>query len=83
MRERLAVPGTDIFLVLRVPTTAPFPGVSALPPLTGLDGGQTPPATNEVPIFGLSYTSTDGVTFNQNATFNFRFSLVLSTPPTP
>ena len=28
----------NLFLVLRLPTTAPFPGVSALPPLIGLDG---------------------------------------------
>jgi hypothetical protein len=63
MRERLAVAGTDVFLVLRVPTTPPFPGVSALPPLIGLDGGV---AMNDVAIFGLSYTSTDGVTFTQN-----------------
>lgn len=71
---------TDLFLVLRLPTSAPFPGVSALPPLIGLDGGVTP---NDAPIFGYSYTSADGVSFTRSATFNFRFSLVLSEPPTP
>jgi hypothetical protein len=30
---------TDLFIVLRLPTTTPFPGVSALPPFIGLDGG--------------------------------------------
>ena len=65
---------TDLFLVLRLPQ-APFPGVSALPPLIGLDGGV---AANDVPIFGLSYTSDDGVTFNQVANFNFRFRLIVS-----
>ncbi|HSK79140.1 MAG TPA: matrixin family metalloprotease [Thermoanaerobaculia bacterium] len=65
---------TDLFLVLRLPP-APFPGVSASPPLIGLDGGV---AVNDVPIFGLSYFSADGVTFNQVANFNFRFQLILS-----
>lgn len=64
---------TDLFLVLRIPP-GPFPGVSALPPLIGLDGGV---AANDVPIFGLSYTSPDGVTFNQVADFNFRFQLLV------
>lgn len=65
---------TDLFLVLRLPQ-APFQGVSAIPPLIGLDGGV---AVNDVPIFGLSYTSDDGVTFNQVANFNFRFRLITS-----
>jgi hypothetical protein len=65
---------TDLFLVLRLPQ-GPFAGVSATPPVIGLDGGV--PA-NDVPIFGLSYTSTDGVTFNRVNNFNFRFSLILS-----
>jgi hypothetical protein len=68
---------TDLFMVLRVPTTSPFPGISGQPPLIGLDGGV---ATNDVPIFGLSYTSSDGVTFTRSSSFNFRFSLVLSHP---
>ena len=67
---------TDLFLVLRLPP-GPFPGVSAAPPLIGLDGGAG--VTNDVPIFGLSYVSDDGgVSFRQNTHYNFRFSLVLS-----
>jgi hypothetical protein len=68
----------DLFLVLRIPSTTPYPGVSAQPPLIGLDGGNP---TNDVPIYGYSYTSTDGVTFNQVTNLNFRFSLVLSESP--
>jgi len=68
----------NLFLVLRIPTTTPFPGVSGLPPLIGLDGGV---AANDAPIFGYSYTSTDGVTFNQVTNFNFRFALVLAEKP--
>lgn len=65
---------TDLFLVLRLPQ-APFPGVSGFPTFIGLDGGV---AVNDVPIFGLSYTSDDGVNFNQVANFNFRFQLIVS-----
>lgn len=65
---------TDVFLVLRLPQ-GPFPGVSAIPPVIGLDGGV---AVNDVPIFGLSYTSTDGVSFSQVTNFNFRFALEIS-----
>jgi hypothetical protein len=68
----------NLFLVLRVPTTTPFPGVSAAPPLIGLDGGV---AANDAPIFGYSYTSTDGAAFNQVTNFNFRFALVLAAKP--
>lgn len=68
----------NLFLVLQIPTAGPFPGVSGFPPLIGLDGGV---AVNDVPIFGTSYTSTDGVTFNRNANFNYRFSLILSENP--
>lgn len=72
-------PEKDVFLVLRVPTSSPFPGVSAFPPLIGLDGGV---ATNDVPIFGLSYLSTDdGATFAQSGTYNYMFSLILSESP--
>jgi hypothetical protein len=67
----------NLFLVLRLPTTTPFPGVSALPPTIGLDGGV---ASNDAPIFGYSYTSPDGVTWTQSTTFNFRFSLVMTKP---
>lgn len=65
---------TDVFLVLRLPQ-GPFPGVSAIPPVIGLDGGV---AVNDVPIFGLSYISTDGVSFSQVTNFNFRFALEIS-----
>jgi hypothetical protein len=65
----------NLFIVLRLPTTTPFPGVSALPPLIGLDGGV---ASNDAPIFGYSYVSTDGVTWSQVTNFNFRFSLVVA-----
>jgi hypothetical protein len=68
----------NLFMVLRVPTATPYPGVSGLPPSIGLDGGN---ATNDVPINGLSYLSTDGVTFNQVNNFNFRFSLIVTKAP--
>ena len=68
----------NLFMVLRVPTTTPYPGISGLPPSIGLDGGN---ATNDVPINGLSYLSTDGVTFNQVNNFNFRFSLIVTKAP--
>jgi hypothetical protein len=67
----------NLFLVLRLSTTSPPPGVSALPAVIGLDGGN---ATNDVPIFGLSYSSPDGATFTRNNTFNFRFSLIVAKP---
>jgi hypothetical protein len=67
----------NLFLVLRVPKTPPFPGVSGQPPFILLDGGN---ATNDVPIFGLSYTSPDGVTFTRTNTYNFRFSLIVAKP---
>ncbi len=65
----------NLFIVLRLPTATPFPGVSALPPTIGLDGGV---ASNDAPIFGYSYVSTDGATWNQVTNFNFRFSLVVT-----
>jgi hypothetical protein len=65
----------NLFIVLRLPTTTPFPGVSAAPPLIGLDGGV---ASNDAPIFGYSYVSTDGVTWSQVTNFNFRFALVVA-----
>ena len=70
----------NLFIVLQLPAS-PFPGVSAAPPLIGLDGGV---AVNDVPIFGLSYTSTDGgATWNKVTNFNFRFSLIVSKPVIP
>ena len=67
----------NLFIVLRLPTTTPFPGVSGLPPLIGLDGGN---ATNDVPINGFSYLSTNGTTWTQVNNFNFRFALVVTAP---
>ena len=69
----------NVFLVLRLPTTAPFPGVSALPPLIGLDGN--PGLANDVPILGRSFTSADGAVFTRDTNFNYMFSLVLSSLP--
>lgn len=71
----------NLFLVLQIPTSTPFPGVSNQPPLIGLDGGV---AMNDVPIFGLSFVSDDGgATFTRNNTFNFMFSLTVSASPLP
>jgi hypothetical protein len=68
----------NLFIVLQIPTTTPFPGVSGQPPFIGLDGGATP---NDVPLFGLSFISMDnGATWTQVPNFNFRFSLVTSLP---
>jgi len=58
---------TDLFLVLRIPTGTPFPGVSGIPPLIGL----TAPAT-----VLRSYTSTDGATWTPVGNFDFHFKLV-------
>lgn len=74
---------TDLFLVLRIPS-GPFPGVTGVPPLIGLDGPTPTVPINDVLIFGLSYLSRDGgATFTKNTNFNFRFSLVLSEPTVP
>jgi hypothetical protein len=68
----------DLFLVLRVPEDGNFPGFSHTPPLIGRDGGV---ATNDSPIYGYSYTSTDGRTFTRSTDFNFMFKLILSEDP--
>lgn len=71
----------NLFIVLQLPTTTPFPGPSGLPPFIGLDGGVP---LNDVPIFGQSFISDDGgVTWTQVTNFNFRFSLVTSLPVEP
>lgn len=63
----------NLFLVLQIPTSTPFPGVSGQPPLVGLNTAGT--------IFGLSFLSDDGgITFNRITNLNFRFSLILSEP---
>jgi hypothetical protein len=72
----------NLFIVLQIPTTTPFPGVSGLPSLIGLDGAGTPNGLpNDAPIFGLSFSSIDGgATWTQVPNFNFRFSLITSLP---
>ena len=70
---------TDLFLVLALPPTGPFPGPGGAAPVVGLDGGV---AANDAPIFGLSYVSNDGgASFAQVTNFNVMFSLVLSATP--
>ncbi len=63
----------NVFLVLKIPTTTPFPGISGQPPLIGLNNTGT--------IFGQSFLSDDGITFTRRTDFNFMFSLVLSEAP--
>lgn len=64
----------NVFLVLQIQGTTPFPGVSAQPPLVGLNTTGT--------IFGLSFLSLDGgATFQRRNTQNFRFSLIMSETP--
>lgn len=58
----------DLFLVLRVPTATPFPGVNALPPLVG--------ASRLGPLALRSYRSSDGVTFTLIPDLDFLFRLV-------
>lgn len=60
---------TDLFLVLRIPTTTPYPGVSGLPPFIGLDLN---------PPFGTSYFSSTGASFSP---VNFNFLFALSSTP--
>ena len=65
----------NLFLVLRIPTTTPYPGISGQPPLIGLNV--------TAPILGLSFVSSDGgATFSKVTNANFRFSLVLAQLPT-
>lgn len=56
----------DLFLVLRLPLDGELP-------LIGLDGGSD---ENDVPIFGDSFISTDGQTFEPSSEYNFLFRLV-------
>lgn len=69
---------SNLFLLLRVPLTQPFPGISGVAPRIGLDGTNSATIANDVPIFPLSYTSSNGTSFIRDPRFNFRFSLVLS-----
>jgi hypothetical protein len=72
----------NLFIVLQVPTTTPFPGVSGQPPFIGFDGAGPPNGQpNDAPIFGLSFSSTNGgATWSRNPAFNIRFSLIVSKP---
>jgi hypothetical protein len=71
----------NLFIVLQLPTTTPFPGVSGQPPFIGFDGGPPGGQPNDAPIFGLSFSSTDGgATWSRNQNFNIRFSLIVSKP---
>lgn len=65
----------NLFLVLQI-QSAPFPGVSAQPPLIGL--------SSQAPIRGRSFLSTNGgLTFIRRNDFNIMFSLTASqVPPT-
>jgi hypothetical protein len=66
----------NLFIVLQVPTTTPFPGVHGLPPLIGLE--QRPPndPSNDP---SKSFVSNDGgATFVRVPNFNYRFSLIVS-----
>lgn len=64
---------TDLFLVLQLPTTTPFPGYSAFAPTIGV-GSATP-------LTRFSYTSADGGnTWSQSLVYNWRFSLITSLP---
>jgi hypothetical protein len=72
----------NLFIVLQVPTTTPFPGVSGQAPFIGLDGSGAPGGLpNDAQIFGFSFISIDGgATWSQVTNFNFRFSLITSLP---
>ncbi|MGB7070555.1 MAG: matrixin family metalloprotease [Pyrinomonadaceae bacterium] len=65
---------TDLFIVLQIPTSAPYAGVSGQPPLIGLDSP---------PLFGYSYFSDNGGATWTSAAFNFMFSLVASETTNP
>jgi hypothetical protein len=72
----------NLFIVLQLPTTTPFPGVSGQPPFIGFDGAGPPNGQpNDAPIFGLSFFSFNGgATWFRNQAFNIRFSLIVSKP---
>jgi hypothetical protein len=72
----------NLFIVLQLPTTTPFPGVSGQPPFIGFDGAGPPNGQpNDAPIFGLSFFSFNGgATWFRNQGFNIRFSLITSKP---
>ena len=63
----------NLFLVIQI-RPAPFPGISAQPPLLGL--------STQAPILGRSFLSTNGgLTFTRRNDLNFRISMVASQIP--
>jgi hypothetical protein len=63
----------NLFIVLQLPTTTPFPGVSGQPPFIGFDAADPP--------IGLSFFSFNGgATWSQDLHFDIRFSLIVSKP---
>jgi hypothetical protein len=62
----------NLFIVLRLPTVNPFPGIHAQPPGVGV--------SITAPLFGLSYTSGNGIDFNPLTGLDIRFSLLLAQP---
>ena len=64
----------NLFLVIQIPSPAPFAGVSNQPPLLGL--------STQAPILGRSFLSTNGgLTFTRRNDLNFRISLIASQIP--
>jgi hypothetical protein len=64
----------NLFIVIQIPTTTPFPGISGQPPLLGLNTTGT--------IFGFSFISDNGgASWTRITNLNFRISLVLSQKP--
>jgi Matrixin len=67
----------NLFIVLQVPTTTPYPGANGHPPLVGLSVLQPTDITTP----RLSFTSMNGgATWARRPDLNFRFSLVTSLP---
>ena len=85
----------NLFLVLQVPTTTPFPGAHGVAPGVGLDGffDDIADDNDDTPPLGLSFISADGgatflpaadfvaQTYHRPGDFNIMFSLILSDPP--
>ena len=63
-----------LFLALQLPTSGPFPGVNAFPPLVGLSSTNSPGT--------VSFFSEDGTTFVRSAR-GFRFQLAVTRTPPP
>jgi hypothetical protein len=61
----------NLFLLLRLPEQTPLPQI-------GLDGGVP---SNDVPINGLSFSSSNGAVFTPSTTHNYLFRLILSEDP--